>query len=120
VKVRVLVSHWGANAGSHARKSIEALAAVPNVEVRVLTVPPFSGGEIPFARVSHAKFLLLDGRTAWIGTSNWEGDYFLKTRNVAVVVEDGALPSRLERIFGDDWSSAYAAPVTAAAQSSSR
>jgi phosphatidylserine/phosphatidylglycerophosphate/cardiolipin synthase-like enzyme len=114
VRVRLLVSHWGANAGSHARKSVEELAALPNVEVRVLTVPPWSGGEIPFARVSHAKYLVVDGRSAWIGTSNWEGDYFLKSRNVALVSEGGALAPRLGRVFEDGWSSAYAAPLTSA------
>lgn len=112
VRVRLLVSHWGANAGSHARASIESLAAVPNVEVRVLTIPRWSGGEIPFARVSHAKYMVVDGRCVWIGTSNWEGDYFLKTRNVAIVAEGGALVPRLARIFEDGWSSAYAAPLT--------
>ncbi|MBX3260834.1 MAG: hypothetical protein KF782_14205 [Labilithrix sp.] len=113
VRVRLLVSHWGAKAGSHARRSIEELSAAPNVEVRVLTIPPWSGGEIPFARVAHAKYMVVDGRAAWIGTSNWEGDYFLKTRNVAIVAEGGALPPRLARVFDDGWSSAYAAPLTA-------
>ncbi len=111
VRVRVLVSSW--NAKGHARKSVETLAAVPNVEVRVFTIPPFSGGEIPFARVAHAKFLVVDGRTAWIGTSNWEGDYFLKTRNVAIVSEGGALAPRLGRVFEEDWSSAYATGLAA-------
>ncbi|MBX3219229.1 MAG: hypothetical protein KF795_01845 [Labilithrix sp.] len=114
VRVRLLVSHWGTNAGTPARSSVEALAAVPNVEVRVLTVPPWSGGAIPFARVAHAKYMLADGRAAWIGTSNWEGDYFLKSRNVAIVVEGGSLPSRLARVFDDGWSSAYATPFSAA------
>jgi phosphatidylserine/phosphatidylglycerophosphate/cardiolipin synthase-like enzyme len=115
VRVRVLVSHWGANAGSHARESVERLAALANVEVRVFTIPAWSGGEIPFARVAHAKYLVADGRVAWIGTSNWEGDYFLKTRNVAIVAETGAIASRLARIFEDGWSSTYAAPIAASA-----
>ena len=111
VKVRLLVSHWGAKPKSAALRSVQALAAHPNIEVRVLTVPAWSGGEIPFARVTHAKFMVADGRTAWVGTSNWEGDYFLKTRNVAIVAEGGALAPRLDKIFADDWSSAYTAPL---------
>ena len=79
--------------------------------MKVLTVPPASTGDIPFARVSHAKFFIVDGAKAWIGTSNWEGDYFLKTRNVAIVVENGGLPARLDRIFEDDWSSSYSQPL---------
>jgi phosphatidylserine/phosphatidylglycerophosphate/cardiolipin synthase-like enzyme len=111
VRVRVLVSHWGAKPGSAARRSVEALAAVPNVEARVITIPPWTKGEIPFARVSHAKYLVIDGRTTWIGTSNWEGDYFLKSRNVAIVAEGGKVAPRLARIFEDGWTSAYAAPL---------
>lgn len=112
VKVRLLVSHWGANAGSENRRAVESLSEEPNVEVKVLTIPPFSKGDVPFARVSHAKYMLVDGgRFAWIGTSNWEGDYFEKTRNVAIVTEGGALGPRLERVFEDGWSSTYAAPL---------
>jgi len=120
VKVRMLISHWGANAGSSNRKSIEALLGVPNIEIRILTIPPYSKGEIPFARVAHAKYMLIDGgRFAWIGTSNWEGDYFLKTRNVAIVTEGGALGKRLDGIFEDGWSSTYAAPLSIQIQSPS-
>jgi phosphatidylserine/phosphatidylglycerophosphate/cardiolipin synthase-like enzyme len=111
VRVRLLVSHWGAREGRDARASIEAISKVPNVNVKVLTVPPWSGGEIPFARVAHAKYMVVDDRVAWIGTSNWEGDYFLKSRNVAVVAEGGDLAPRLRRVFDDGWSSAYATPL---------
>ena len=113
VRVRLLVSHWGANAGSHARASVESLASVPGVEVKVLTIPPWSGGEIPFARVAHAKYLVVDDRAAWIGTSNWEGDYFLESRNVGIVAEGGALAPRLARVFEDGWTSRHAAALPA-------
>jgi phosphatidylserine/phosphatidylglycerophosphate/cardiolipin synthase-like enzyme len=115
VHVRLLVSHWGTKAGSPGRKSVEEIAALPNVEARVFTIPPWSHADIPFARVAHAKYLVIDDRTAWVGTSNWEGDYFLKSRNVAVVVEGGSLPPRLGRVFEDGWSSTYATPLRDAA-----
>jgi phosphatidylserine/phosphatidylglycerophosphate/cardiolipin synthase-like enzyme len=111
VRVRLLVSHWGAREGRNARASIEALSRIPNIEVKVLTVPPWSGGEIPFARVAHAKYMVVDDCVAWVGTSNWEGDYFLKSRNVAVVAEGGGLAPRLRRVFDDGWSSSYATPL---------
>lgn len=110
VRVRVLVSEWGGKPGSEGRRAVEDLARA-GAEARVLTIPAWSGGEIPFARVAHAKYLVVDGARAWIGTSNWEGDYFLRSRNVGVVAEGGALPARLGRVFEDGWSSAYAAPV---------
>src|SRR5690606_17262512 len=71
VRVRLLVSEWGAKPESAARRSVESLSEVAPVEVRVLAIPPWSGGEIPFARVAHAKYLVVDGRRAWVGTSNW-------------------------------------------------
>ncbi len=114
VHVRLLVSHWNANAGSAPLATITALAGAKNVLVRVFTIPKWPAGEIPFARVAHAKYLVLDRKLAWIGTSNWEGDYFLKTRNVAIVTDDAAVAPRLARIFDEDWSSAYAAELGSA------
>jgi phosphatidylserine/phosphatidylglycerophosphate/cardiolipin synthase-like enzyme len=111
VKVRLLVSEWGAKPESDARAAIEDLAKLPSVEVRVLSIPPWSGGEIPFARVAHAKYMVLDGARAWVGTSNWAGDYFTKSRNVGIEIDGGALPARLSGIFEGGWSSAYARPL---------
>lgn len=103
VKIRLLVSHWAKP------KALAELAATPNVEVRVITIPPWSGGEVPFARVAHAKYAVFDANAvAWVGTSNWEGDYFTKSRNVGVFVEGGKVPARLEGIFEDGWTSSYA------------
>lgn len=113
VHVRMLVSDWSSKPGSDARVVLDALAQVPNVEVRVITIPKHSSGDIPFARVAHAKYLTVDTAHAWVGTSNWEGDYFTKSRNVGVIVDGGALPARLDRIFEDGWSGAYAKPLAA-------
>jgi phosphatidylserine/phosphatidylglycerophosphate/cardiolipin synthase-like enzyme len=113
VHVRVLVSDWATKPGGDARTVLDALANVANVEVRVLTIPRWSGGEIPFARVAHAKYLVVDTAKAWVGTSNWEGDYFTKSRNVGILVEGGKLPPRLDAVFEDGWTSAYAQPMSA-------
>src|SRR5262249_1593067 len=108
-RVRLLVADWSTKPGSEARRDLDALAAVANVEVRVLRIPKWSGGDIPFARVAHAKFMIVDGATAWVGTSNWEGDYFTASRNVGVLVAGGRLPSTLAGVFAANWSSPYAA-----------
>lgn len=34
--------------------------------------------KIPFSRVNHNKYMVTDA-TAYIGTSNWSGDYFINT-----------------------------------------
>jgi phosphatidylserine/phosphatidylglycerophosphate/cardiolipin synthase-like enzyme len=116
VRVRLLVSEWAAKPGSDSRQVLEDLTRVANVEVRVITIPRWSGGEIPFARVAHAKYMVIDAAQplphAWVGTSNWEGDYFTKSRNVGVIVDGGALPARLDRVFEDGWSGAYTKPLT--------
>lgn len=105
VKVELLVSHWTK------RKStiggLKALHAPPGLTVKILTVPPFSGGHVPFARVVHAKYLVIDGKSAWVGTSNWEKDYFTKSRNVGLIIEGGPLPARLDAFFADGWSGPY-------------
>jgi len=108
VEVHVLVADWAVKPGSDARAALEELARTPNVTLRVVTIPAWSKGDIPFARVAHAKYLVTDDEHAWIGTSNWEGDYFTKTRNVGVFVDGGRLPRQLASVFADVWSSAYA------------
>jgi len=108
VRVRLLVSHWGAKDEGLVRLAHDL---APPSQVRILTIPPWSGGEIPFARVAHAKYAVLDGARAWVGTSNWEGDYFLKSRNVSVLVEGASFATTLDGVFEDGWSSAYSAPM---------
>lgn len=119
LRVRMLVSDWASKPGSDSRLALEQLATQPNVEVRVLTIPRSSGGDIPFARVAHAKYMVVDGSLpdsrAWVGTSNWEGDYFTKSRNVGVIAERGKLPAQLDGIFEDGWMGPYAQPLASIA-----
>jgi phosphatidylserine/phosphatidylglycerophosphate/cardiolipin synthase-like enzyme len=110
VHVRLLVSHWALR-NKDGQEALRALATVPNVEVRVITIPEASTGEIPYARVAHAKTMVVDGRFSWVGTSNWEGDYFLSSRNVALVIDSPAFTASLGRVFEDVWKSAYTKPL---------
>lgn len=114
VAVRLLVSDWSTKPALY--KGLLALADVPNVEVRVITIPRWSGGDIPFARVAHAKYLVVDGACAWVGTSNWEGDYFTRSRNVGLVIEGESFGAHLDDVFASVWSSVYATPVRADAE----
>jgi phosphatidylserine/phosphatidylglycerophosphate/cardiolipin synthase-like enzyme len=109
VRVRLLVSHWGAKDEGLARLAREL---PPPSAVRILTIPAWSGGEIPFARVAHAKYALFDDARSWVGTSNWEGDYFLRSRNVSVFVEGTPFARTLRGVFEDGWASAYARPLS--------
>ncbi|HEY2744531.1 MAG TPA: phospholipase D-like domain-containing protein [Polyangia bacterium] len=109
VKVELLVSDWCKQKGCI--EGLQKLQATPNLAIKLITIPPWSGGFVPYARVAHAKYLVVDGERAWIGTSNWERDYFYASRNVGLIIAGGRLPARLDRLFADDWSSPYAARV---------
>ena len=109
VKVELMVSHW-----SQAKKKINGLKSLqvtPNVTVKIVTLPEHSGGFINFARVIHAKLLVVDGERGWLGTSNWGPGYFHDSRNVGLLVEGKVLAAELERFFLTTWRSPYAEVV---------
>ncbi|HEX4047121.1 MAG TPA: phospholipase D-like domain-containing protein, partial [Elusimicrobiota bacterium] len=58
VKIKLLISHWGTE--EPAVKGLQSLAVLPNVEVRIITIPEARQGPIPFARVNHAKYAIFD------------------------------------------------------------
>ncbi|MFN0207562.1 MAG: phospholipase D-like domain-containing protein [Planctomycetota bacterium] len=105
VDVRVLVANW-----SKRRDPLESLKRLvaSGVKVKFMNIPEWTGGFIPFARVCHSKYMTVDGRASWLGTSNWEKDYFYKSRNAGFVIEDSTIAARLERFFDDNSSSEYA------------
>jgi phosphatidylserine/phosphatidylglycerophosphate/cardiolipin synthase-like enzyme len=109
VEVRLLVSDW--SKAKAAAEAVQRLARVPGVSARFLDIPPWSGGYVPFARVAHAKYMVVDGARAWVGSSNWEGDYFTRTRNAGVIVEGAAFAAELEGIFHDGFDGPYAEAV---------
>jgi hypothetical protein len=45
-----------------------------------------------------------------VGTGNWEPDYFLKSRNVGLLIDGGPVPPRLDVFFRENWASSYTAP----------
>jgi phosphatidylserine/phosphatidylglycerophosphate/cardiolipin synthase-like enzyme len=101
VKVRLLASDWMTD-GSHLPE-LQALVGVRRVEVRLSTVPEWSGGYIPFARVEHCKYAVVDGARMWIGTGNWEPGYFHASRNLALVIDNRRLAAQARRIFETSW-----------------
>lgn len=104
VRVEVIVSNWALRAKP--RAALARLLA-PGLTVKIATIPPARSGFIPFARVVHAKYMVVDGVRAWIGTSNWEREYFHESRNVGLLVERRSVARRVDAFFGGLWSSAY-------------
>jgi phosphatidylserine/phosphatidylglycerophosphate/cardiolipin synthase-like enzyme len=109
VSIKLAVSNW--NTEKPAIAWLKSLALVPNVQVRIVTLPPASTGPIPFARVIHSKIMSIDGKLAWVGTSNWAGGYMDNSRNLEVVMRSEAMAQRLAQVHEQVWSSAYAQPL---------
>jgi phosphatidylserine/phosphatidylglycerophosphate/cardiolipin synthase-like enzyme len=110
VTVRLLVSDGGARGG--VLDALRDLARVPHIAIKVVTLPAWSGGAVPYARLIHAKTMVVDSAVAWVGSSNWEGDYFTRSRNVGLVLSSVPLAAQLGRVFQDLWISPYAAPLS--------
>jgi phosphatidylserine/phosphatidylglycerophosphate/cardiolipin synthase-like enzyme len=108
-QVQLLVADWCMRKGTI--EGLQALEPLPNVDVKLVTIPQWSGGFVPFARVVHSKYVVVDGKSAWVGTSNWERGYFYASRNVGLIIEGGDLPERLVRFFTDTWDSEYSKRV---------
>ncbi|KAK4326829.1 hypothetical protein Pmani_002661 [Petrolisthes manimaculis] len=130
VRVRVLGSHW-----PHTRPDMPAFLASlqaltgnhthMDVQARLFVVPSYTDQQrkIPFARVNHNKYMVTDN-TAYIGTSNWSGDYFINTAGVGLIVNETvtsstpqpnsttlSLRAQLQALFERDWDSEFAKPV---------
>uniref|UniRef100_A0A915E246 PLD phosphodiesterase domain-containing protein n=1 Tax=Ditylenchus dipsaci TaxID=166011 RepID=A0A915E246_9BILA len=116
VKVDLLVSKW-----KHTKKEmvpyLKSLLQINpalrsgQISVKVFTVPSDDKqSQIDHARVNHAKYLVTD-KVAYIGTSNWAGDYFITTAGVSMVIESvdsREIVEKFNQVFLRDWNSEYA------------
>ena len=109
VKIKLMVSNW--NMEQPAQAYLKSLAMLPNIEIRLVTIPVASGGFIPFARVIHSKTMVIDNQIAWVGTSNWAGGYMDSSRNMEVVMRNEKMAQRLAATQEQIWSSQYAQPL---------
>uniref|UniRef100_A0A3Q0RHK8 5'-3' exonuclease PLD3 n=1 Tax=Amphilophus citrinellus TaxID=61819 RepID=A0A3Q0RHK8_AMPCI len=121
VRVRLLISCWN-NTQPVMFPFLKSLASVYDpknkldIQVRLFVVPATpEQREIPFARVNHNKYMVTD-KTAYIGTSNWSGDYFVNTAGSALVISqtsaESTVQSQLKAVFERDWNSDYSVPLT--------
>ncbi|CAG9787668.1 unnamed protein product [Diatraea saccharalis] len=126
VKVKMLISWWKHSHPSEVyflRSLIALTKSYPRVDIQIkrFVVPSTPDQEkIPYARVNHNKYMVTD-KTAYIGTSNWSGDYFVDTAGVAFVFQDEShgiiqnvtqdIRRELQDVFERDWTSPYAVPL---------
>ena len=106
VSVRIILSNWSKR--RYMLPYVKGLALLETVEVRFTNIPPWSGGFVPFARVEHPKYMVVDGEAAWLGTSNWGRGYFHDSRNLSLFCEGEALAGPMSDWFETSWSSPYA------------
>ena len=105
VRVELLVSDW--NLASPAVDHLKSLALLPNLEIRIASIPDLATGPIPFARVVHSKYMTVDGEVLWLGTSNWSQDYFTASRNVEIIAREKGLAAQADGIFERLWNSRF-------------
>ena len=96
VQVELMVSDW-ATKGSKGR-SLEKLRA-NGVTVHVASVPEHSSGPIPFARTIHAKTIISDQSSCWLGTSNASKGYFTTSRNIGLILHNQELCAQMNHFF---------------------
>ena len=107
--MRLLVSDW--QAGAKGMAATQSLAQVPNIAVKMITIPEWSGGYIPFARVQHTKFMAVDSTAVWIGTANWDPSYWSASRNLSVTLRNAPLVAAVMTSFERSWSDPGAVPI---------
>ena len=86
-----------------------------------LVIEMMFGGLQGFAAVYHlidhspvgqsAQVMVVDEDKTWLGTSNWGGDYFYKSRNIGIIATGKNLNAELTQSFDHYWNSEYAIPV---------
>ena len=106
VKVRLLVSDWVL--GGRSMPHLKALTLIPNLEVKVASIPEAKEGHIPFARTIHSKYLVVDETQLALGTSNWEEGYFTESRNIELIFRDSPMAAQAGHLFDRLWDSRYA------------
>lgn len=105
VQVHLIVSNW--NTRQPGIQYLRSLQALPNMEVRISSIPRWSGGHIPFARVEHCKFMAVDNEWVWLGTANWAYSYFYTSRNASLFIRNTAINQLVRKIFFKSWNSTY-------------
>jgi len=109
VKVELVFADWGMGGG--ADRDIKALAKTENIQIKISSLPEHASGFIPYSRVEHLKYLVVDGEAGFVTTSNWGPGYFLTSRGAAVLLRGQPAGQALEDVFSKTWTGPYVQPV---------
>nr|WP_223881607.1 phospholipase D-like domain-containing protein [Affinibrenneria salicis] len=109
VQIELMVSDWSTKRPNISY--LKSLAMLPNVQIKIVTIPEASDGFIPFARVIHSKIMTIDEQKTWVGTSNWSGGYLDNSRNLEVIMQNSDMTARVDKLYEQLWNSRYAQPL---------
>lgn len=101
VKVKAAISDWTVD--GKGIKELQEFSKTPNVEAKLSIIPDWTGGYIPFARVAHAKYMVVDTLWTWVGTSNWEPGYFHTSRNYGILMRNRGVAGKARKSFESVW-----------------
>ncbi|MCP4181218.1 MAG: phospholipase [bacterium] len=105
VKIKFIVSNW--NNKKPNIDFIKSLAAVPNIDVKISSIPQLKNNFIPYTRVEHCKYFVIDNDLTWIGNGNWEWSYFNNTRDIDIIIHGKGPAKQLKDMFIQDWNGPY-------------
>ena len=105
IEIRMNIADWSLKAPRI--DHLKSLQQVKNIHVRINSIPDWSGGYLPYARVDHSKYMVVDSRIGWVGTSNWGKGYFDSVRAVEVYFDDPATVKQLAALFELGWDGPY-------------
>ncbi|XP_034473010.1 5'-3' exonuclease PLD3 [Drosophila innubila] len=124
VAIKLLISWWkhsDPNEDNYLRSLQELSTSNQQIDIQIrrFVVPSDEQQlKIPFGRVNHNSYMVTE-RIAYIGTSNWSGEYFTHTAGVGLVLSDvdfenntqSTLRADVFNVFARDWYSPYALPL---------
>uniref|UniRef100_A0A7E4ZRG0 PLD phosphodiesterase domain-containing protein n=1 Tax=Panagrellus redivivus TaxID=6233 RepID=A0A7E4ZRG0_PANRE len=116
VHVKLLMSRWNHTYTEfysylYSLQSLNASLAHGSIDVKLFVVPEYNIS-VPYSRVNHNKYMVSDN-TAFIGTSNWSGDYFISTAGISMIIQgtDATTKSKvvtdIQDVFWRDWYSEH-------------
>lgn len=112
VNVHVMMSNWEFEPWNtdYNNAFLSELIKTPNISVRYSTFPQLQGTElcVPYSKVDHAKFMIVDGKDSWIGTGNLSQNYFTASRDFSVfMLNNPIFAHELSSAFVNVWNSGY-------------
>lgn len=108
VKIRVILEK---KFEKNSLDGIARLRAISGVDLKILEWGAVNGG----AGIIHAKFFVVDGKEAYVGSQNFDWRALKHIHETGLRVTDPAIAAKVQKVFLHDWS--YTNPNTAEKQS---